>query len=100
MDAGFGSWLLGMSLGGSAPGGLLGMAGGTFIAPILALFGGVDLTRRSARASAPIPTGKRYWSEPLPLHPALAEVPLERAPPGLRWSGLPNAFVQPPQEGV
>ena len=32
MNAGFGSWLLGMALGAGAPGGMLGMAGGIFIA--------------------------------------------------------------------
>ena len=32
MNAGFGSWLLGMALGASALGGMLGMAGGIFIA--------------------------------------------------------------------
>ena len=31
MSAGFGFWLLGMSLGASALGGMLGMAGGIFI---------------------------------------------------------------------
>ncbi len=43
MDAGFALWLLGMSLGASALGGMLGMASGIFIVPILALFGGVAL---------------------------------------------------------
>jgi hypothetical protein len=32
MNAGFGSWLFGMALGAGAPGGMLGMAGGIFIA--------------------------------------------------------------------
>ena len=32
MNAGFGSWLLGMALGAGAPDGMLGMAGGIFIA--------------------------------------------------------------------
>ncbi len=43
MDAGFGSWLFVMSVGASALGGMLGMASGIFIVPILTLFGGVDL---------------------------------------------------------
>ena len=32
MNAGFGSWLLGIALGTGAPGGMLGMAGGIFVA--------------------------------------------------------------------
>ena len=43
MNAGFGSWLFGIALGASALGGMLGMASGIFIVPILTLFGGVDL---------------------------------------------------------
>jgi uncharacterized membrane protein YfcA len=43
MDAGFGSWLFVMSVGASALGGMLGMASGIFIVPILTLFGSVDL---------------------------------------------------------
>src|SRR6266481_1202479 len=43
MDAGFALWLFGMSVGASALGGMLGMASGIFIVPILALFGGVAL---------------------------------------------------------
>ena len=43
MDAGFVSWLFVMSVGASALGGMLGMASGIFIVPILTLFGGVDL---------------------------------------------------------
>ena len=43
MDAGFGSWLFVVSVGASALGGMLGMASGIFIVPILTLFGGVDL---------------------------------------------------------
>ena len=43
MDAGFGSWLFGIALGASALGGMLGMASGIFIVPLLTLFGSVDL---------------------------------------------------------
>jgi uncharacterized protein len=43
MDVSFGSWLLVVSVGASALGGMLGMASGIFIVPILTLFGGVDL---------------------------------------------------------
>ena len=39
VDAGFGSWLLGMSLGGSALGGMLGMASGIFIVLAATTFG-------------------------------------------------------------
>src|SRR5712671_4253227 len=39
MNAGFGSWLLGMSLGASALGGMLGMAGGIFIVLAATTFG-------------------------------------------------------------
>ncbi len=43
MDLGFGLWLFAVSLGASALGGMLGMAGGIFIVPILTLFGGVGI---------------------------------------------------------
>ncbi len=43
MDAGFGLWLFAMSLGASALGGMLGMASGIFIVPILTLFGGIGI---------------------------------------------------------
>lgn len=43
MDSGFGLWLFAVSLGASALGGMLGMASGIFIVPILTLFGGVDM---------------------------------------------------------
>ena len=39
MNAGFGSWLLGMSLGASALGGMLGMASGIFIVLAATTFG-------------------------------------------------------------
>jgi uncharacterized protein len=39
MSAGFGSWLLDISLGAGAPGGMLGMAGGIFIALAATTFG-------------------------------------------------------------
>ena len=39
MSAGFGSWLLGMSLGASALGGMLGMASGIFIELAATTFG-------------------------------------------------------------
>jgi uncharacterized membrane protein YfcA len=43
MDPGFGLWLFGMSFGASALGGMLGMASGIFLVPILALFSGIDI---------------------------------------------------------
>lgn len=43
MDSGFAFWLFAVSLGASALGGMLGMAGGLFIVPILAIFGHVDI---------------------------------------------------------
>jgi len=43
MDSGFAFWLFAVSLGASALGGMLGMAGGIFIVPILAIFGHVDI---------------------------------------------------------
>jgi uncharacterized membrane protein YfcA len=43
MDSGFALWLFAVSVGASALGGLLGMAGGIFIVPILATFGHVDI---------------------------------------------------------
>jgi uncharacterized membrane protein YfcA len=43
MDIGFALWLFAVSLGASAMGGMLGMAGGVFIVPILAIFGHVDI---------------------------------------------------------
>ena len=51
MDAGFASWLFVMSVGASALGGMLGMASGIFIVPILTLFGGVDLRTAISRAT-------------------------------------------------
>ena len=39
MNASFGSWLLGMSLGAGALGGMLGMAGGIFIVLAAMTFG-------------------------------------------------------------
>jgi len=43
MDSGFALWLFAVSLSASALGGMLGMAGGIFIVPILAIFGHVDI---------------------------------------------------------
>ena|SRR5882724_1020048 len=43
MHNGFVLWLFAVSLGASALGGMLGMAGGIFIVPILAVFGHVDI---------------------------------------------------------
>src|SRR5580693_568385 len=43
MDSGFAIWLFAVSLGASALGGMLGMAGGIFIVPILTIFGHVDI---------------------------------------------------------
>jgi uncharacterized protein len=43
MDSGFVLWLFAVSLGASALGGMLGMAGGIFIVPVLAIFGHVDI---------------------------------------------------------
>jgi uncharacterized protein len=43
MNAGFTLWLFTVSLGASALGGMLGMAGGIFIVPILTMFGHVEI---------------------------------------------------------
>lgn len=43
MDIGFGFWLFTVALGASALGGMLGMAGGIFVVPILTMYGGVDI---------------------------------------------------------
>jgi uncharacterized membrane protein YfcA len=43
MDGGFALWLFAVSLGASALGGMLGMASGIFIVPILTLFGHLDI---------------------------------------------------------
>jgi uncharacterized membrane protein YfcA len=43
MGPGFGLWLFAVSLGASALGGMLGMASGIFIVPILTMFGHVDI---------------------------------------------------------
>ena len=43
MNTGFGIWLFAVSLGASALGGMLGMASGIFIVPILTMFGGVSM---------------------------------------------------------
>src|ERR1700684_2084589 len=43
MDAQFSLWLFAVSLGASALGGMLGMASGIFIVPILTMLGHVDI---------------------------------------------------------
>jgi len=43
MDPGFGLWLFAVSLGASALGGMLGMASGIFIVPILTMFLHIDI---------------------------------------------------------
>src|ERR1700761_2636929 len=43
MHAGFALWLFGVALGASALGGMLGMAGGIFIVPVLTMMGHVDI---------------------------------------------------------
>ena len=43
MDPGVGLWLFGVALGASALGGMLGMAGGIFVVPILTMFGHIDI---------------------------------------------------------
>src|SRR6185312_9284628 len=43
MNTGFTLWLFAVSVGASALGGILGMASGIFIVPILTLFGHVDM---------------------------------------------------------
>ena len=43
MNTGFALWLFAVSLGASALGGMLGMASGIFIVPILTVFGHVDI---------------------------------------------------------
>jgi hypothetical protein len=54
MNAGFGSWLFGMSLGASALGGMLRMASGIFIVPILAVFGGIGAPLCCQRRDLPL----------------------------------------------
>lgn len=43
MDLGYTLWLFVVSLGASALGGVLGMASGIFIVPILTMFGHLDI---------------------------------------------------------
>jgi uncharacterized protein len=43
MDPGFTLWLFAVSLGASALGGMLGMASGIFVVPILTMFGHIDI---------------------------------------------------------
>ena len=43
MDSSFGLWLFAVSLGASALGGMLGMASGIFIVPVLTMFGHLDI---------------------------------------------------------
>jgi len=43
MDPGSGLWLFAVSLGASALGGMLGMASGIFVVPILTIFGHIDI---------------------------------------------------------
>jgi uncharacterized protein len=51
MHPGFVMWLLAVSFGASMLGGMLGMASGIFIVPLLTTFGGVDIQPPSPRAS-------------------------------------------------
>src|ERR1700742_357987 len=43
MDSGFVLWLFAVALGASALGGMLGMAGGIFIVPVLTILGHIDI---------------------------------------------------------
>jgi hypothetical protein len=43
MDPGFGLWLFALALGASALGGMLGMAGGIFLVPVLTMFVHIDI---------------------------------------------------------
>ena len=43
MDSSFGLWLFAVSLGASALGGMLGMASGIFVVPVLTMFGHLDI---------------------------------------------------------
>ena len=43
MDPRFVLWLFAVSLGASALGGMLGMASGIFVVPILTMFGHIDI---------------------------------------------------------
>jgi uncharacterized membrane protein YfcA len=43
MGPGFGLWLFAVSLGASALGGMLGMASGIFVVPLLTMFGHIDI---------------------------------------------------------
>ena len=43
MDIGFTIWLFAISIGASALGGMLGMASGIFIVPILTVFGHLNI---------------------------------------------------------
>jgi uncharacterized membrane protein YfcA len=43
MGTGFGLWLFAVSLGASALGGMLGMASGIFVVPVLTIFGHLDI---------------------------------------------------------
>src|SRR5260221_11948196 len=43
MDTGYALWLFSVSLGASALGGMLGMASGIFIVPILTVFGHIEI---------------------------------------------------------
>ena len=45
MNTGTEIWLFAVSLGASALGGMLGMASGIFIVPVLTMFGHVDIRR-------------------------------------------------------
>jgi uncharacterized membrane protein YfcA len=45
MDNGFALWLFAVSLGASALGGMLGMASGIFIVPILTMFGHLECSQ-------------------------------------------------------
>ena len=71
MNNGFVLWLFAVSLGASALGGMLGMASGIFIVPILTIFGHIDIHTAvgasivsviacSCGGAAPLPQGRTY----------------------------------------
>jgi uncharacterized membrane protein YfcA len=53
MNNGLTLWLFAVSLGASALGGMLGMASGIFIVPILTMFGHIDIHTAIGQASFP-----------------------------------------------
>jgi uncharacterized protein len=91
MNTGTELWLFAVSLGASALGGMLGMASGIFIVPVLTMFGHVDI--RSAIGASIVSLDSNYPDRALGRDIAYR---VERLPMGMMWmygAGLISALL-------